>query len=118
MSLSALLNKTCSIRRSTPTTSTATGGPLQSWSNVSTAVPCSVQTSSQSERDIGQRQTGTIEYNVYFASGTTILTGDLFHTITGLTNVVLEAIGPGVDGVGRTTYTKVRALHKVGYKIA
>lgn len=118
MSVGSLLNKTCTIRRSTPTTSSATGGPVQSWADASTSVPCAVQTVRQSERDIGARQTGIAEYNVYMASGTTVKTGDLLTTITDMSGVVLEVTSPGVDGVGRGTYTKCTAIHKVGYKVA
>lgn len=83
---------------------------------MASSVPCAVQI----ERGVGDevvinnRLTGENRYKVYFQSGQDIRADDRIDSITGLSGVTLTVTSPPTDGVGRSTYTKVSALHRVG----
>lgn len=113
MSVTGLMNKTCTIKRKVLAQGTD-GAMAPTLSSIATSVRCAVQVDNGSEALIASRETGTTTYRVYLPTGTDIKTQDQLSSITGMTNVVLDVRSIGMDDVGRGAYLKVRAEDRKG----
>jgi hypothetical protein len=111
VSVPNLLNKTCSVVRTTGAKA-PTGATTYSESTT-TGVPCAVQVVRADQRQF-PREAGETEYHVYFKFGTDVQTGDKITTVTGLSNAHLSVQSYPVDDSGRGAYTRVVALHVQG----
>lgn len=116
LSVAKLLVNTCTHKRSSTSISSTTGGQVQSWSTVTASVACNVQPKSQSERDLGYRETGLSEYDVYFAPSTDVRAGDMLTGVDVISSGALEVTSTPNDATGRGRYTKVSAVHRIGFK--
>ena len=109
MSLTSMLNDTCTISTVNFSQNTATGGATNAMSGGST-LRCSVQADGSYEALMAQRLTGQTQFKVFFPYGTTVRPEDRI-TWRGRT---LAVISSGVDGAGRFIYTMVRAQETIG----
>lgn len=116
MSADGMMNKTCSIRRYTSGVSATTGGPTRVLAGDDGTSICAVQVRNQNQRELAGRNTGQAEYDVYFPIGTDVRNADILHTITDMTDIVLEVKSPPTEGVGRLTYIKCQTERVQGIK--
>lgn len=110
MSYFGLLNKTCTIQRSTEAKDSVSAAITRSWSNAATLVRCAVQVNTSKER-AEPLQAGEAMFDVFFAPGTDIRSKDRITTITGMSNVTLEVKTPPLDDAGRGKTLRVEALY-------
>lgn len=65
---------------------------------------------------MGYRETGTSEYDVYFAASTDVRAGDMLTGVDVISSGALEVTSTPNDATGRGRYTKVSAVHRIGFK--
>lgn len=106
-----MLTQTCTIKRRTTTQdASVNGGPISTWANVATLVPCSVQLESAREGYYAGREAGVRVYDAYFAYGQDIT--NECQVVLG--SQVLSVIAVVPDDVGRQAYRRVQLKEVLG----
>lgn len=120
MSIADFLNKTCTIKRSTPSKSTTMGNTKYTYSDAATGVPCCVQTR-KAWQQFEPAQAGVTEYDVYFEYFTpdSSVTAqpkntDRLVSITGLANMSLALASDPIDDSGEGAYIRFIARQVTG----
>ena len=116
MSALDLLNQTCTLSAPTITVETASGQNSYSFSNVATAVRCSIQPRRTYDRNNPARETGVTEFVVYFPPTQTVEVDYRITSIAGgagyagaWAGKTLGVVSLWMDGAGRGQYKAVVA---------
>lgn len=112
MSVLSLLNKTCTIVRSTPATGSVMGSTTYSYTNID-GVACKVDVKI-ARQDNGMFRAGEEVYNFYFAFGTDVRSSDNITNVPGYSGYTFTARSNPIDDVGRGAYTRLVAQHVTG----
>lgn len=111
LSLTTFLRSTCTISRKTPTIAT-NGETTNAWSDFATGVPCTVQAMRAFEQTQANRESGVVEFEVYFLPGTDIRSGDKLTTLANsavASSDTLEVTSPAADDGGEQGYVRITA---------
>lgn len=112
MSVSGLMNKTCTIRRYTDAKSSVTGGNAATYADT-TGVRCALQILS-TDKISQPAEAGTSHANAFFPFGTDITSGDDLVSVTGYSDWCWSVNSDPVDDAGRGAYVRVEVTHKQG----
>lgn len=104
MSLAALLNQTCAIKRKTTVIdSTVNAGAKATWASLATGVPCSLQAESERESFQSGREAGVRFYQCFLAFGQDVVETDMVTVGSRWFTVV----GVSPDDSGRQAYARL-----------
>lgn len=107
-----LMNSACTIRRPASSNQTATGFPLQTYSDSATGVACSVQAASSNESRAMGRATGETIVWVYLPLGTDVGSRDRIiatagQAATDYSGKIIALIGPAQNEAGRGSHFRI-----------